>query len=444
MLNFLVQKRFWKRLAITAGLLIVVLLIADFFMVWWTEHRLQAKIVEISAAGDPTSIADLAPEPIPADQNAAAILERVAPQLESFEKERDQWLNSPPGVAFENAEDHGDLPTVQQITAVRQIVDKYAEIDQALSEAAACNHYASQIDYSHESIGLDSTIAMPINNLRIALRYEAWRMLVLTADGRQDAAIKHGIEMLKVVRLFDAEPLIVNSLVALAVRGVAVQSLYDALAAGPVSPESHAALDSELALQDDPRRFVHALKTERAYSLSVALEGRLLSEERDTFPLVWKMFGWPMKMLYIEALDWYDTNLELAARPWHETQGRIGRFDNDSLKTEFGIMADLMLPALEASYDAEARTMATLRALRIFNALTQFRDEHGREASGLDDLSLPKGATIDPFSGEPLKLKHTDDGWVIYSVYINGVDDGGDFKDMKDWGVAPPKYRATE
>ena len=34
-------------------------------------------------------------------------------------------------------------------------------------------------------------------------------------------------------------------------------------------------------------------------------------------------------------------------------------------------------------------------------------------------------------------LKSTPAGWVIYSVAENGADDGGDFKDLKDWGMAP-------
>ena len=59
---------------------------------------------------------------------------------------------------------------------------------------------------------------------------------------------------------------------------------------------------------------------------------------------------------------------------------------------------------------------------------------------GLEDLSLPKAATIDPFSGEPLKLKRTDDGWIIYSVGDNGVDDGGDLAYGKDIGLAPQRY----
>jgi hypothetical protein len=85
-----------------------------------------------------------------------------------------------------------------------------------------------------------------------------------------------------------------------------------------------------------------------------------------------------------------------------------------------------------------------LRALRVFNALEQYREVHGREASGLRDLGLSKEAAVDPYSGEPLKLKHTDGGWIIYSVMDNGVDDGGDFNGMKDYGLAPPGRRSVK
>ena len=76
--------------------------------------------------------------------------------------------------------------------------------------------------------------------------------------------------------------------------------------------------------------------------------------------------------------------------------------------------------------------------LRAFNALQAYAENNGREASGLADLDLPPEATIDPFSGQPLIVKHTDKGWRIYSVGEDGVDDGGAFKDNKDYGLGPP------
>ena len=75
--------------------------------------------------------------------------------------------------------------------------------------------------------------------------------------------------------------------------------------------------------------------------------------------------------------------------------------------------------------------------------MRQYAEKNGHEAAGLQDLGLPKKATTDPFDGKPLRLKHTKEGWVVYCVAENGVDDGGDFMDLKDFGVAPRRLRLT-
>ncbi|MFV1991696.1 MAG: hypothetical protein ACC652_13265, partial [Acidimicrobiales bacterium] len=90
------------------------------------------------------------------------------------------------------------------------------------------------------------------------------------------------------------------------------------------------------------------------------------------------------------------------------------------------------------------RDVALLRALRIVNAITAYTQREGHPPTGLDSLGLPEASTIDPFSGAPLKLKQTDDGWVVYTVYKNGTDEGGDFKDQADWGLAPAGYPGAE
>ena len=56
----------------------------------------------------------------------------------------------------------------------------------------------------------------------------------------------------------------------------------------------------------------------------------------------------------------------------------------------------------------------------------------------LDDLGLPAEATTDPFNGEPLRVKRTPQGWMVYSVGGNGVDDGGKLDGRSDVGVGPP------
>jgi hypothetical protein len=314
-----------------------------------------------------------------------------------------------------------------------------------LAAAANCTQYASQADYSlNYSQFLDGILHDQPTRIRTAARFLNWRSEVLVADGQSDEAGRRGLQMLRLARLYDGEPLLVNYLVGLALRGIAANSLYDSLAAAPVTPELHSMLDEELALQDDPKRMVRTLKTERAYSTSIVSAVGVDSAIQQVNPIWLKMVGWPMKRFYLNALDYYDLELESIGRPWIDAHHYVGRRQIPKSPTGYGALADLLIPALQAAYDADARSTSTLRALRVFNALRQYAEQNGHQARALEDLSLPKEATIDPFSDEPLKLKHTDDGWIVYSVMENGVDDGGDFADLKDYGLAPRGHRSTE
>jgi len=350
---------------------------------------------------------------------------------------------TPLGKAYEKRRDRGERPTPEQTDAIREILHKYPDLDTGIAAAAACHQYASMADFSLDSQQfLEQYLS---GRVRTPARFLVWRIEVLIADGQSEEAAGRGLELLRLSRLYDREPLLLNMLVGIALRGMAANALFDSLAAGPVSPDLHTAIDQELALHDDPQRMARVLKTERAYSLALTASIGLDSSFDQVNPIWMSMVGWPMKRFYLGALDYYDEEIQAVEQPWTEGRKRgVGHRQLPEAPSGQRALVDLLIPATQAAYEANERATVVLRSLRVFNALTQYRDEHGREASGLEDLSLPKEATIDPFSGDPLKLKHTDDGWVIYSVMQNGVDDGGDFKDLKDYGVAPRNWRAAE
>jgi hypothetical protein len=176
-----------------------------------------------------------------------------------------------------------------------------------------------------------------------------------------------------------------------------------------------------------------------------AVSAGWLDSHRGNVPsALFYMFGWPLKSYQVGVLDAMQEQIELAAQPWYKIRDRFGVEGSPAPRTGHGTLADLLMPAVKAAYQARARSLAVSRSLRIYNALRQFADNNGREATGLEELSLRGETTIDPYSGEALKLKHTDEGWMIYSVMENGEDDGGDFKKLRDYGVAPPKQRVTE
>lgn len=437
-------KRGWKYLGIGTVSLVALALIANGFMIWRTDARLQARIDAIRAVGDPATIADLAPEPIPAEQNAAAQIDKLVPRLAAFDKELAHFYDRTPiGQAYDAARRRDESPNAEQLAAIRAILDKYPDIETGIAAAAACPRYASLIDFSVNHHQLIEDSLERVQKIRTAARFAAWRMDVLTSEGQVDAAVRLGIQVLQLARLFNSEPLLISHLVGVAVRMTVAQPLYEALATGKVSPEALALLEKELVLQDDPGQLVHVLKTEQAFGISVASEGGIVPQMENVNPVWFKLVGWPMKKMFVDSLDVYDDYLELARKPWHEIHYRFGPHGAITSPGQ-GVLGALLSPALGATFIAQSRSQAGIRSLRIATALARYRQENGREATGLSDLSLPSEATVDPFSGEPLKLKHTDEGWLIYTVMQNDIDDGGDFTDQMDWGLAPRKKPAKE
>jgi hypothetical protein len=439
-MRILPTNRGWKRIGIGLAILVGLALLANGLMVWRTEARLQSILAEIRAAGEPASLADLAPEPIPADQNAAAIIESLMPRLDEFAKEHGRFLmDDPIGREYYSQSDKV-MPTADQLFAIRAIVGKYPDLEEGVNAAAAVGQYASAADFSlsHQEF-LNDVLENRAQPFRTLARFCDWKMEVLVADGQPQQAAELGLQMLRLARLRDREPLLVNYLVNVAVRGIVAAKMHEVLASGPISTDLHVAIDEELARHDRPDGLLHALRTERAYSATLTASVGTDSNCGEVNPTWLKLAGWPVKRLYIGALESYDQIIDVAAKPWFEANRNLNLGDPETSPTGHGVLADLLQPALKAAFVAHARGLVYLRALRVSNALARYRDEHGYEASDLDDLNLPQEATIDPFSGEPLKLKLTDDGWLIYSVGKNEIDDGGDISNLKDVGVAPRK-----
>jgi len=384
---------------------------------------------------EPRSIAELAPAAIPNDENAAAQIEALAPLLKNWDADYTQFSITPLGLSYDEREDRGELPTAEQAAAIREILDKHAELDAGLRRAAACEQFVSLGDFNKTSSEFIDDLLERIQRFRSLGRFFAWRIQMLSHDGDHDEAVRRGIEMLKLTRLHQNEPTLVGYLVTLAVRNHAIHELYNALAAGRVSFAAHAALDAELALIDDPTTFGRMLRSERAFTLTAQAEqsgpaglGALLNLGVGT-----------------GAGKYMDAVIAASDAPWDEFHkqardgGKLGK------PTGFGFMADSLAPAVVATVDAQGRNLATVRSLRAFNALRLFATMKGQKVTDLTQLDLPAGAIADPYSGQPLKLKLTEHGWIVYSVMKNGADDGGDFHGLKDYGVAPAgKWRETE
>jgi hypothetical protein len=99
------------------------------------------------------------------------------------------------------------------------------------------------------------------------------------------------------------------------------------------------------------------------------------------------------------------------------------------------VLVGLMLPPTFQVQHAADRTEQTRANLRVAFALALYRAEHGRYPAKLDALAPKYLPTVpgDLFNGKALVYKPTERGYLLYSVGVNGVDDGG-----QTYGDDPP------
>jgi hypothetical protein len=277
---------------------------------------------------------------------------------------------------------------------------------------------------------LTSMLTERVSSLRSIWRVLHYQAEVQLADGRRDDALRTCLTMLKLTRLLHHEPCIVNFLVGMAVRWESMLVTEQVLTSGPISPELHAELEAELARQDLAAAYRESLRSERALG-------------SDCF----RDLGVPYHFQPLFKNDHCDY-LDLIAFAIATTDRLL---DDGHVRDEFarvsreaGFLTRTIVSSIEHARESRCRIETFLHALRVLNAI-QAREQAGDASEPqLDKLGLPVEATLDPVNGEPLRLKKTPQGWLIYGVGANLSDDDGQLEDLLDVGVGPSEVAPQE
>jgi len=419
-------RRWWLAL----GGLAVAAILAVLVWNWYAATRFERRVEALRAAGHPVSLADLAGQPIPREQNAAVYLAQaekglraVAQAIRAAEEAADveaqkaaDKRGEPPSEVLSE-----DEPPEGVRKAIRAALAAHPDVLPLLIQAANCLEY--RIDGPTSCI--DPTGKEFLD--RVGDHREAVRLLVvyanrdLLAQGKRDQAMRNCITALALARHFDREPAMVGFLVAVACRAMAIDSANEALQSGKVPADVRQALDEELARHSAVQSYRQALVTERAFNLDMVKSqfgtnwlGRLMASREG--PAVLDEFE-----RFLARAD------AVAEGPRPATATAPG-----------GIFAGLLVPALEAAEVAARRSEAQLRSLRVLLALQARGEPNSPPPADLAELGLPKPWTLDPFTGKPLRVRRVEGGWLIYSLGPNGQDDGGQFDDDADCGLGPP------
>ena len=244
--------------------------------------------------------------------------------------------------------------------------------------------------------------------------------------------------MLRLARLGERVPTLIGYLIAVNCRTTAVQISDLSLREGPITSQTHDLLDAELARVDAVRGYRAALASERATGPPWFRDFYdKLGNTRFRRPILW----WTKMNDYYAYLTQFDEPMQLIEQPYRAVSERIATMDDARLG---GVVSEFLRLAVGAVIKVMYRDIALVRCLRVLNALKRREQGGNTDEPQLDGLGLPSEVTIDPFTGEPLKMLKLESGWVIYSVGRDLKDEGGKINLFRDIGLGPEETWAPD
>lgn len=407
-------KAVFKWICTLGGGMLVLLLVLGGGFYWMAGRPLAKRLAELRKAGEPVCLKDIERELVPANENGVTFLLQAKPEIEAFEKATMDLKYLPAGKI-----------SPEDKAKIHQFLEDHPNILPLIQKAAAAPDCQFLTDYSVKPQKYLSDYLPLIQFQRECLRYLKAKTEDQLEQGKREEAMQTIFLMFQLVRQYKRDrPILIGYLVCNACKGIAMDCSNEVLQAGDLSQPTHEALEAELVKLDSLQASREAMKIERAYCLDT-----LQNEMPGYLPLAqWQL----------AALDMFDDYFKYSNLPYSTGASKM----NAPSRTTFSILSgpvSQMLPACKATLEAAIRCQAAERSLRIINAL-QRKEIAGDKIPSMEELGLPKEVGIDPFNGQPMIIKKTPEGWLVYSIGKNLRDDGGDLSNSLDVGFGPKKY----
>ncbi len=388
-------KKILKWTGIVLAALVAIGLVANAWFVWSTDRRLEGQLAAIRAAGEPLTLAELAPKPIPPEQNAATYLRQAEAGLGAIEGA--VWVGD-----WCRGWGEGHRISPEGAKLVKAAFDAHPHVVRCWNKRPRVRTVTPSWTAragSRRSRWRFSTCSTTIMNANAS-----WSCAYLLAtEGKYDEAVRTSLQLMRLADHFQRDWYLLGTMTAVSSRLCAIGAANSALQAGSVSKEVREALDAELAeldrleLGDCLRR---AIRSERAYG--IALMALVRSPQflaRRSGILEPKRVSIPGRMAKAAPT---------AGRDGHLPAGRahcqrrllgllLGRVGNGQ--------AWRFLGALRAVITIFTDSQGTVRSLRVLNALQTHVPPGSDKVPKLSELGLPAETTVNPFSGEPLHVK---------------------------------------
>jgi hypothetical protein len=257
--------------------------------------------------------------------------------------------------------------------------------------------------------------------------------VILAAHHGDDAlAIAYSRSALNAARSAGDEPILLALLMRSALLEIPLHTLQRALALTVPPAAELEKVQHLLEREIDEPRLTIAMRGERAVvanMIEAVQDGRL----RRSALLPAANSKWPRWVA-----DWVPRNVTLNRA--NELQAMNDLVEASKLPVEQQLSAImekidfweergvLMVRAARRTASAHTRNQAKLRSAMVALAVERYGQAHAAWPASLDGLvrsGLLKAVPVDPYDGQPLRYRRLPEGVVIYSVGVDGIDDGG-------------------
>ncbi|MEA3403050.1 MAG: hypothetical protein U9R79_17545 [Armatimonadota bacterium] len=430
--------RAWHRSCALRGavyLLLAVIILGGVpwaYAYWRTERELAAELERIEQSGDPMTLAEMAPQPVPDDQNAAVLYQQVfRVDLRPDAEDRESVLA---------ATGWSELVEVDYLTGavsddmVRPALEDptVARALETLRRASQRPHCVFEIDWTR-----GSQIVFP-HYMHEATRWLAARARLCTHDGEIDEALGWYRVILRMSEHAAAEPLLSSALFACSSQTIALGHARETLARGTPSPAAARSMIEYLRTVNRQRSFLHAMLGERAQAIDLIRETRQHPEtvreilgsnssgiQNVVLWLYMSRLGRPLLNAYAVA---YLRELSREIEAVRTVADRRVLYRGvHPPEEELTPLSLVFIGATSRAAKISDAAAAELDLFEVVLALKIHRQQHGEYPVDLSQLQTAVDYDLPPdvFTGKPLHYRRHGDGFVVWSVGKDLDDDGG-------------------
>lgn len=376
----------------------------------------------------------------------AAELQNAPLQKESAQSEMEIRSRSTDQDQFEGI----DISTNTPSEAMRQLLEKSRPILDEIETAVRRPKSQFPIHYEDNVSALLPHLA----NLKGLGRLFSLRALARLDAGDAAAALQDVLTTIRLAESLRNEPVLISGLVRIAILELAMQPIWQGLADRKWNAGQLRELQSRLETVDLLVAYQLSARGERIFAQDfcdlVERERNLgemgmLDGSDDSHSFHYRLWNYAPK-------GWYVYNKAVIARLLADALPAINlverRFDAPKVKAYDADLdrklkgnvklfpARLIAPGLGRSPQKFALTQASVDQAVIACALERHRLAHGSYPATLAEL-VPDYLTAVPhdiMDGQPLRYRLADGKFTLYSIGVNGTDDGGQaaFKEIRD------------